>query len=112
VDVITFGTPWAGFNAPFAYAFDYLTTLVYLWPFTAVDVIEAVQQEEPQLSVPVAGGRVGSGARGKVGQLSSSPQSICRGHKERGRAKPGQAKHTSEIQIPNPPSLPFPALFP
>jgi hypothetical protein len=33
VDVITFGTPWLGFNPQFAWAFDRLVNLYYLWPF-------------------------------------------------------------------------------
>jgi len=33
VDVITFGTPWQGFNPQFAYIFDRLISQYYLWPF-------------------------------------------------------------------------------
>lgn len=34
VDVITFGTPWAGFDPQFAWFFDNMVNLFYLWPFS------------------------------------------------------------------------------
>lgn len=38
VDVITFGMPWAGFNSEFAWAFDRLISVYYLWPFNTSTV--------------------------------------------------------------------------
>lgn len=35
VDVITFATPWQGFNPQFSWAFDRLISLYYLWPFNS-----------------------------------------------------------------------------
>ncbi|KAI7836817.1 hypothetical protein COHA_009318 [Chlorella ohadii] len=35
VDVITFATPWEGFNPQFSWAFEQLVTLRYRWPFVA-----------------------------------------------------------------------------
>ena len=33
VDVITFATPWQGFNPQLAWSFDRLISLYYFWPF-------------------------------------------------------------------------------
>jgi hypothetical protein len=38
VDVITFNTPWTGFNPQFAWAFDRFISLYYLWPFSMSEV--------------------------------------------------------------------------
>lgn len=38
-DVITFGTPWEGFNAQFAWSFEQLVVLHYMWQFPAPAVI-------------------------------------------------------------------------
>lgn len=35
VDVVTFDTTWTGFNAQFAWSFDQLVVLHYMWPFAA-----------------------------------------------------------------------------
>lgn len=38
VDVITFNTPWKGFNPQFAWAFDRFISLYYFWPFAMSEV--------------------------------------------------------------------------
>ncbi|KAL4538405.1 hypothetical protein Ndes2526B_g03291 [Nannochloris sp. 'desiccata'] len=38
VDVITFNTPWKGFNPQFAWAFDRFISLYYFWPFAMLEV--------------------------------------------------------------------------
>lgn len=34
-NVVTFGTPWTGFNSPFSWTFEQLVVVHYLWPFGA-----------------------------------------------------------------------------
>lgn len=40
VDVVTFATPWQGFNPQFAWAFEQLVVVHYLWPFAAPDTAQ------------------------------------------------------------------------
>lgn len=39
VDVITFATPWQGFNPQLAWSFNRLINLYYLWPFNPAQTL-------------------------------------------------------------------------
>lgn len=47
IDVVTFGTPWTGFNPQFAWSFDRLINLFYFWPFT----VQALTRQNPNFTV-------------------------------------------------------------
>lgn len=50
VDVITFGTPWIGFNPQFAWSFDRLINLYYFWPFT----LPQLNPQDPNIAVALS----------------------------------------------------------
>lgn len=61
--VVTFGTPWAGFNPPYAWSFGQLVVLHYLWPFAAPalsdgTLLAAAQAVNPLITKDVLPGAV------------------------------------------------------
>lgn len=54
VDVVTFNTPWSGFNPQFAWSFEQLVVLHYMWPFDAPPatggVLAAAEAVNPLIS--------------------------------------------------------------
>ena len=47
VDVITFATPYQGFNPQFSWALDHLITLYYLWPFNTSSSAPVLATDAP-----------------------------------------------------------------
>ena len=59
VNVITFATPWQGFNTQFSWTFDRLISLYYFWPFNATSVasplsISNITTNDPAALAPIA----------------------------------------------------------
>ncbi|KAL4444355.1 hypothetical protein ABPG75_012092 [Micractinium tetrahymenae] len=62
-DVVTFGTPWDGFSSPFAWSFEQLVVVHYLWPFAAPamgnsTMLAAAQALNPLVTKDVLAGAV------------------------------------------------------
>ena len=71
VDVITFGTPWIGFNPPFAWVFDRQISLFYLWPFTT-----ATEPPPPVSLVPPPQPELWYGGSDELKQLADGVQQL------------------------------------
>ncbi|KAL4418931.1 hypothetical protein ABPG77_005225 [Micractinium sp. CCAP 211/92] len=62
-NVVTFGTPWTGFNSPFSWTFEQLVVVHYLWPFGAPapsnsTALAAAQAVNPLITKDVLPGAV------------------------------------------------------